>query len=108
MPGFSRQQQARLSALVRNHRRKFRNSDFKELPKRLSENTRRLCILLRLAVLLHRGRSRDNKPMLYLDVSDKKIKVSFPDSWLDDHPLTRIELEREAEYLAAAGYKLKF
>lgn len=108
LPGFSRQQQARLSALVRNHRRKFSNGLFKELPKRLSESTRRLCILLRLAVLMHRGRSRDNKPMLYLDVNDKKIKVTFPDNWLQDHPLTRIELEREAEYLAAAGFKLKF
>jgi len=108
LPGFSRQQQARLSALVRNHRRKFSNSVFKELPKHTSECTRRLCILLRLAVLMHRGRSPDNKPMLYLDVHEKKIRVSFPDDWLEEHPLTRIELEREAEYLSGAGYKLKF
>jgi len=108
LPGFSRQQQARLAALVRNHRRKISNSVFKALPKQVSESTRHLCILLRLAVLMHRGRSRDNKPMLYLDVGDNKIHVSFTDEWLNEHPLTRIELEREAEYLAAAGYKLKF
>jgi len=46
--------------------------------------------------------------MLYLDVHEKKIRVSFPDDWLEEHPLTRIELEREAEYLSGAGYKLKF
>jgi len=108
LPGFSRRQQARLSALVRNHRRKLANSVFKELPKNLAESTLRLCILLRLAVLMHRGRSRDHKPMLYLDVSERKIRVTFPDNWLADHPLTRMELEREAEYLSSAGYKLKF
>ena len=108
MPGFSRQQQARLAALVRNHRRKFSNGPFKELPRYMAESSKRLAILLRLSVLLHRGRSPDSKPMLYLDVSESKIHVSFPDSWLEEHPLTRIELEREAEYLVKAGYKLKF
>lgn len=108
MPGFSRQQQAMLAALVRNHRRKLSLSVFKELPSRVELCTMRLCILLRLAVLLHRGRSRDGKPMLFLDVKDTKLRVSFPEGWLETHPLTRGELEREAEYLAAAGYKLKF
>ena len=108
MPGFSRQQQARLAALVRNHRRKIRKSVFKELSGPIAESTRRLCVLLRLAVLMHRGRSRDTKPMLYLDVKDNKLQVTFPNNWLDENPLTRMELEREAEYLGAAGYKLKF
>ena len=108
MPGFSRQQQARLAALVRNHRRKLNIGVIKDLPRQMRDNTLRLSILLRLAVLLHRGRSRDNKPMLYLDVKDTKLRVSFPDNWLAAHPLTRIELEREAEYLATAGFKLRF
>lgn len=108
MPGFSRQQQARLAALVRNHRRKISKSVFRELPRYMAESTRRLCILLRLAVLLHRGRSSDNKPMLYLDVKRDQIHVTFPGNWLAEHPLTRIELERESDYLAAAGYELKF
>lgn len=108
MPGFSRQQQAKLAALVRCHRRKFNLSIFKELPSYMQQSAQRLCVLLRLAVLLHRGRSRDNKPMLYLDVKDHKVRVTFPDHWLEAHPLTRVELEREAEYLAAAGFKLKF
>ena len=40
--------------------------------------------------------------------------VDSPDEVVDDtlgladHPLTRMELEREAEYLSTAGYKLKF
>ncbi len=108
LPGFSRQQQAILAALVRSHRRKFAGAAFDELPDYLIEPSRRLCVLLRLAVLMHRGRSPDAKPMLYLDVKGDRIKVSFPDDWLADHPLTRAELEREAEYLDKAGFQLKF
>ena len=108
MPGFSRPQKALLAALVRSHRRKFANAVFHELPEHLVEPARRLCVLLRLAVLLHRGRSPDAKPMLYLDVSGHKIRVSFPEDWLEHHPLTRAELEREADYLAKAEFSLKF
>jgi exopolyphosphatase/guanosine-5'-triphosphate,3'-diphosphate pyrophosphatase len=110
MPGFSRPQQAMLAALVYNHRRKLSDSPYRSLPEYLQEPTRLLSVLLRLSVLLHRGRSPDSKPMLYLDVdADKsRIRVGFPDDWLDDHPLTRAELEQEAEYLGNAGFKLKF
>lgn len=108
MPGFSRQQQARLAAIVRSHRRKFHKGSFKALPSDMNKPSMRLCLLLRLSALLHRGRSSDNKPMLYLDVKEKTIKVSVPDNWLDNNPLTRGELEREAEYLEAINYKLKF
>jgi exopolyphosphatase/guanosine-5'-triphosphate,3'-diphosphate pyrophosphatase len=110
MPGFSRPQQAMLASLVYNHRRKLSDSAFRSLPAYLQEPTRLLSVLLRLSVLLHRGRSPDSKPMLYLDVDQDKsrIQVSFPDAWLDDHPLTRAELEQEADYLSNAGFKLKF
>ncbi len=108
LPGFSRQQQAVLAALVRNHRRKFSESAFRSLPEHLIEPTRRLCVLLRLAVLMHRGRSPDNKPLLHLEVTGHKIRVGFPEDWLSRHPLTRAELEREADYLARADFKLRF
>lgn len=108
MPGFSRQQQARLAVLVRNHRRKIQSAAYKQLAGNCTECMRRLTLLLRLAVLIHRGRSASEKPMLYLDVDEHKIKVSFPDNWLAQHPLTQAELEREAEFFAQAGYKLKF
>jgi len=108
LPGFSRQQQAVLAALVRNHRRKFSESAFRNLPEHRIEPARRLCVLLRLAVLMHRGRSPDSKPRLSLEVAGHKIRVGFPEGWLDRHPLTRAELEREADYLARAEFKLRF
>ena len=109
MPGFSRPQQAMLSAMVYNHRRKFSEAAWQSLPDYLLEPTRRLTVLLRLSVLLHRGHSPDSKPMLYLDIKDSgTLQVGFPDDWLSSHPLTHLELEQEAGYLANAGFKLKF
>lgn len=35
------------------------------------------------------------------------LRLVFPPGWLDTHPLTRADLEREKDYLKAAGVKLK-
>lgn len=107
LPGFSRPQQAVLSALVRGHRRKLPLTDFALLPQNTRIDTLRLCVLLRLAVLLHRGRSSTHKPMIYLDVDGNKIAVSFPEMWLEEHPLTNEEMATEAEYLKAADIELR-
>ncbi len=108
LPGFSRQEQNRLAVLIRNHRRKLNINSFKSLPKNLNEKTLYLCVLLRFSILMHRGRSREIKPLLKLDINDRKIKVNFPNNWLDSNPLTRVELQREADYLEDFGFKLKF
>lgn len=108
LPGFSRQQQTRLAVLVRNHRRKLSKESFAWLPESSRQMMQRLCVPLRLAVLLHRGRSSDTKPALSLQVSKRAIQVVMPDEWLMDHPLTQAELLAEAEYLAAEGVDLVF
>ena len=106
MPGFSRQQQAILAALVRGHRRKFPVAEFDLIGNGAREEARRLCVLLRLAVLLHRGRTSGNKPLIRLRVSGDDIEAGFPAGWFDDHPLTQAELQAEADYLHAAGFHL--
>jgi len=108
LPGFSRQEQALLATLVLNHRRKFRRAAFDELVKRLRKQGRRLCVLLRLAVLLHRGRTADQVPDIVLSLSGKEIKLQFPDGWLSQHMLTQADLEREQGYLKKAGFRLEF
>jgi exopolyphosphatase/guanosine-5'-triphosphate,3'-diphosphate pyrophosphatase len=108
LPGFSRGAQALLSALVLNHRRKFTRSAFANLPQDIQVPAQRLCALLRLAVVLHRGRSRRQLPPLNIHVNQEKIRLRFPAHWLNERPLTRADLEREARYLKKAGFKLKF
>ncbi|WP_043753272.1 exopolyphosphatase [Imhoffiella purpurea] len=108
LPGFTRQEQSMLAALVLGHRRKFPVQDFANLPEGDREPARRLCVILRLAVLMHRGRSADNKPNPNLVADGDELQLGFPDDWLAQHPLTQLELEQEAERLSAAGIRLSF
>jgi exopolyphosphatase/guanosine-5'-triphosphate,3'-diphosphate pyrophosphatase len=108
LSGFTRQQQTMLAALLRGLRRKFPASVFNELAPEIRECAQRLCILLRLSALLHRGRSRTQRPAIEIQVEDNGIQLRFPSGWLKVHPLTRAELETEAGYLKAIGYQLSY
>ena len=54
-----------------------------------------LIVLLRLAVLLHRGRSTAALPAIELTATPKSLEVRFPARWLKDHPLTAADLQQE-------------
>ncbi len=108
LPGFSQGEQALLAALVRSHRRKLPLAELQDLADTFRDGALRLSILLRLAVVLHRSRSEMPLPPIALEGDGNFLKLRFPESWLDEHPLTRADLEQEASYLKAAGLKLKF
>jgi exopolyphosphatase/guanosine-5'-triphosphate,3'-diphosphate pyrophosphatase len=36
------------------------------------------------------------------------VELRFPAGWLDEHPLTRADLEVEAAYLKKARFRLEF
>ncbi len=104
--GFSRPEQQMLGALVRCQRRGIALSAIEALPERLLVPTLRCALLLRLAVLLHRGHDRDALPAVRFAVNDREMKLRLPDRWLASHPLTREDLEGERDELAEIGYTL--
>ncbi|WP_295878472.1 exopolyphosphatase [uncultured Thiohalocapsa sp.] len=108
LSGFTRQEQEVLAALILGHRRKFPVDAFLALPSSVRCCARRLCVILRLAVLMHRGRSADSIPEPALSAAGDTLVLRFPEGWLDDHPLTRLELEEEASRLLAGGLSLDF
>jgi len=109
LSGFSRQQQHILSILVRAHRRKISIDLFNFKADLINHSIMRLVILLRLAVLMHRGRNNAPKPKLKLKVIDQEnLQIRFPDEWLDEHPLTKMEMSEEARYLKNIGYKIDY
>jgi exopolyphosphatase/guanosine-5'-triphosphate,3'-diphosphate pyrophosphatase len=108
LPGFSREQQAVLAALVRVHRRKFVATGFDDLPELSRDYARRLALLLRISVLMHRGRSGSHKPPMRIRAAAATIELEFPQDWLDEHPLTEAEISREAEWLSNAGFTLQY
>ena len=67
-----------------------------------------MCALLRIAVVLHRARTAAPLPSfsVRLDAGRREIKLVFPGNWLRDHPLTGLDLEQEADYLAAVPLRL--
>ncbi len=107
MPGFTRDEQLELAAIVRAHRRKVPRPLFEALGGRRGRRALRLCVLLRLAARLNRSRSREPLPALRLAADGDRVRLALPGSWLDAHPLARADLETEARYLGAAGVVLE-
>ena len=110
MPGFSRDEQAAIAELIRTHRRKLAalagpTSVRESLPVR-SEPALRLALLLRLAVLLNRSRSTRPLPPLVLEIDKQMLCLRLPQRWLDEHPLTSADLDRERDELADLGLAL--
>jgi exopolyphosphatase/guanosine-5'-triphosphate,3'-diphosphate pyrophosphatase len=108
LQGFSYQEQRLLAVLIRGHRRRFPIEVFKELPKPQARIARRLCVLLRLAVLLHRGRAETETPRFRLEAGPRLLRVQFARGWLGKNPLTCADLAREADYLKAAMIRLEY
>lgn len=108
MPGFSRQEQQVMALLVLAHRRKLPLNDIRALPESWHKILYRLAILLRLATLLHRSRRETPLPELKLLAKKKNLTLIFPTDWLEEHALTKADLEQEATYLAKANYSLTF
>ncbi len=107
MRGFSRPDQQRLAALIRNHRRRLTDEHLKELPGTLRETTLRLTLLLRLAVRLNRARTTRAASAPRLTARERSLTLTFPSAFLDGRPMTRADLEEEAAYFDEVGYKLE-
>jgi len=106
MPGFSRRDQQVLAALVASQRGRIRPTRFASLPVDRGHRMIRLGLILRLAVLLNRARSRRAVPMVRFKARKKTLSLVFPAGWLDETPLTRADLENEGARLRQVGYTL--
>lgn len=108
LAGFSRQDQILLATLVRTHRKKFVRSLFANLPAPWNELAPYLSIILRLAVLLRRNRFDTDLPEFRIVIEKSKIRLTFPNNWLIESPLTHADLVQEADYVKQGGFKLDF
>jgi exopolyphosphatase/guanosine-5'-triphosphate,3'-diphosphate pyrophosphatase len=105
LAGFSQQEQARLAALIRAHRRKFPHEPFDALTGDWPRITARLAVLLRLAATLHRSRGGETPADPRAQARPKGLALQFPEGYLDRVPLLRADLGEEAERIAG-GTKL--
>jgi exopolyphosphatase/guanosine-5'-triphosphate,3'-diphosphate pyrophosphatase len=107
MAGFPREEQKLLAILVGSHRRKPSIAEAVELTAPWDKRAPTMTLLLRLAVLLHRGRSTVALPDIRLMARADSLELRFPPGWLDDHPLTVADLQLEIENLKTVGFRLR-
>jgi exopolyphosphatase/guanosine-5'-triphosphate,3'-diphosphate pyrophosphatase len=107
LPGFPREEQRLLAALVGGHRRKHNREVLEDLVPPWHLKAEFLIVLLRLAVLLHRGRGPRALPEIDLQPRGRSLELTFPKGWLAEQPLTAADLEQETDYLRAAGFRLR-
>jgi len=107
LPGFPREEQSLLAALVGSHRRKLNLALLEDLMPPWHLKAEFLIVLLRLAVLLHRARGPRALPEIDLRPKGRSLECVFPKGWLEAHPLTAVDLGQEAELLRAAGFRLR-
>ena len=108
MPGFPRAEQRFLAFLIGSQRHQINLRYRKQLPRAWRESALRLAILLRLAVLLSRGRNQADVPPIRVSVGEQSLELRFDTGWLGANPLTVADLERERGYLDKVGYALSF
>ena len=107
MAGFPREEQKLLAIMVGSHRRKPTVEEAGELAPPWDKRAPPMTLLLRIAVLLHRGRSTVALPDIRLTPRTDALELRFPPNWLDDHPLTVADLQTEIEHLKAVGFRLR-
>jgi exopolyphosphatase/guanosine-5'-triphosphate,3'-diphosphate pyrophosphatase len=107
MPGFPQEEQKILACIVGSHRRKLNLASLQDVTPPWHIKAEYLIVILRLAVLLHRGRSTAALPNIELSPKGRSLELVFPKGWLDTHPLTVADLDNEIEYLKTAGFRLK-
>jgi len=108
MPGFPHDEQRVLAFIIRNQRGAIKIDEVIDLQNSWRPTALRLAILMRLAVLLNRSRSVQGPPKVILQVAGETINLRFPESWLDDNPLSVADLQRERRLLVAAGLTLDY
>lgn len=103
MPGFSREEQEHLAALVLSHRRSLKKS-WEAFPE---ADDRAIVLALRLAVLLCRGRRDARFPPLDIKLQGDRVRLAFDAAWLEANPLTATALREEVAEWARIGHELK-
>ncbi len=107
MPGFSQDDRRVLAAIVASHRRKVRSEVFADLRGKQAHLAQRLAILLRISVVLNRGRRRPPHPPTRVDAHKKGLRLVFPAQWRKEHPLTARDLASHVAAIESLGVALK-
>ncbi len=106
LPGFSQEEQEQLAIMVMAHRGKVREDILAAISDIDRPAIQRLVCILRLASCFKYVENLAQLPDFSAIATDDTLHLSFPDGWLEDHPLTAQELAGERAALAKLGLRL--
>lgn len=104
MPGFSRDEQARLALLVQAHRRSL-NKVAKDIDEH--DGDWNMVFALRLAALFYRSRADVSLPSLQARRQGRKFRLAIDPGWLRRNPLTITALRDEVREWERIEFDLK-
>lgn len=107
LPGFSQEEQEQLALLSRAQHGKLDDSLWQEVSPAERPRLLRLVTLIRLALIFKYAEQVERLPDFQCQAAGNSLILSFPDGWLDRHPLTASELAQQQSTLARRGLKLE-
>ena len=108
LPGFSQFEQETLGHLVGWHRRKVPREQFENLAEADRGHLLRLMVILRLACLFKYVEQLESLPDFRVSARARRLRLRFPDGWIEQHPLTVYDLREERVQLRKLGMRLDF
>jgi exopolyphosphatase/guanosine-5'-triphosphate,3'-diphosphate pyrophosphatase len=108
LTGFSHADRRATALLIRGCRGAFPMFAYTAVAAADARILQRTALLLRLALILERSRTDTDSPALAVRADADAIDVTLPPRWLNDHPLSRDELQRERDRIAQVGVQMAF
>ncbi len=108
LPGFSQDEQEQLAVLAQGHRGKIKDNLLADTPDQDRVRFTQLVGIIRLAALFKYVEKLEQLPEFTIQASVGSLVLGFPQDWLDEHPLTASELQREQAQLNKIGMELGF
>ncbi len=108
LAGFNQEKQIALAWLVGNHRKKIIPNDQQNWRLYRQDKLLKICILLRLSVLLTQQRQLAELPQITVSVIDEVISIALPKKWRLENPLILADLQTEKQNLAELNFELAF
>lgn len=107
LPGFSEEEQEQLALLARAQRGKLEDALWQGLAAAERERLLRLTALMRLALVFKYAEQVEKLPEFQCLVEGDRLRLVFPENWLQRHPLTARELEQQQSALGRQGLTLQ-
>ncbi|WP_206483548.1 Ppx/GppA phosphatase family protein [Thalassotalea sp. G2M2-11] len=106
LAGFNQEQQKALAWLIGNQRKKITLIDADLWYQLEQEKLLKLCLIIRLSVLLSQQRHQDEQFLTQISAKQTQLTLTLDKQWLKARPIIKTELVYEQAVIAKLSYQL--